>query len=92
MASLNCTEDFSIEEFAAYINSNLPVYQRPYFVRLQHDMRITGTFKHQKVDYRKEGFDPAQVKDPLYFLDGKSFIPLDEELHRKLQSGEVAPR
>ena len=92
MASLNCDERFSLADFAAYVKANLPVYQRPYFVRLQRDMRITGTFKHQKVDYRQEGYDPHRVRDPLYLLDGDAYVALDEETHRRLLSGELRLR
>ncbi len=55
-------------------------------------MRITGTFKHQKVDYRSEGFDPTKVKDPLYFLDGDTYIPIDDSLYGKIQSGQTSLR
>jgi len=92
MASLRHDERFSLEAFARHVQEKLPVYQRPYFVRLQQEMRITGTFKHQKVDYRKEGFDPAKVADPLYFLDGGHYVTLDAELYEGIQSGRVALR
>jgi acyl-CoA synthetase (AMP-forming)/AMP-acid ligase II len=92
MASLNISDAFSIEAFTAHILGNLPGYQRPYFLRLQQEMRITGTFKHQKVDYRKEGFDPTKVRDPLYFLDGDKYVPLDLTLFEKLQSGKTPLR
>jgi acyl-CoA synthetase (AMP-forming)/AMP-acid ligase II len=92
MASLNCGSDFSIDELATFVTAKLPLYQRPYFVRLQTDMRITGTFKHQKVDYRSEGFDPSRVADPLYFLDGDRYVPLDAALYGSIQSGEITLR
>ena len=87
MASLNCREEFSIEAFASFVTEKLPGYQRPYFVRLQQDMRITGTFKHQKVDYRKEGFDPSAVSDPLFFLDGDTYHTVTQEVFASLQDG-----
>jgi len=92
MASLNCSNDFSIDELAKFVVAKLPVFQRPYFLRVQTDMRITGTFKHQKVDYRSEGFDPNRVADPLYFLDGDRYVPLDATLFASIQSGERALR
>jgi acyl-CoA synthetase (AMP-forming)/AMP-acid ligase II len=92
MASLRVAGDFDLAAFARYIVENLPSYQRPHFIRLQTDMRITGTFKHQKVDYRKEGYDPAAVTDPLYLLDGERYTPIDAELYRRIQSGDVGPR
>jgi acyl-CoA synthetase (AMP-forming)/AMP-acid ligase II len=92
MASINCNDEFDIEDFNAYVLEHLPVYQRPYFLRIQHEMRITGTFKHQKVDYRKEGYDPARVSDPLWFLGGDRYVPLDAELHQGIVSGSVKLR
>jgi len=92
MASINANGELDLSEFARYVVSRLPVYQRPYFLRLQQEMRITGTFKHQKTGYRDEGFDPTKVSDPLYFLDGDTYVPLDQSLYQRIQAGEVGPR
>ena len=92
MASLHVGEDFSLEAFTEQVLRDLPVYQRPYFLRLQQDMRITGTFKHQKVEYRREAFDPGKVSDPLYFLDGEKYVPLDAALYESIRSGETRLR
>ena len=92
MASLNVDDAFCVTTFASYVTEKLPGYQRPHFIRLQRDMRITGTFKHQKVDYRKEGYDPTKTEDPMFFLDSDGYVPIDQALFAKLQKGEVAPR
>jgi acyl-CoA synthetase (AMP-forming)/AMP-acid ligase II len=92
MASIRCNDEFKVEDLAPFVKANLPGYQRPYFVRLQQDMRITGTFKHQKVDYRKEGYDPKLVSDPLYFFDGSGYLPLDGEVYDGLRSGRITLR
>ena len=87
MASVHASPDFSIEDFARFAIDKLPGYQRPIFVRVQHEMRITVTFKHQKVDYRREGYDPGQVSDPLYLLEGDHYIPLDQSVWEGIQDG-----
>jgi acyl-CoA synthetase (AMP-forming)/AMP-acid ligase II len=93
MACLRCDDAFSLASFTAYALERLPVYQRPYFLRLLGaEMRVTGTFKHQKTDYRREGYDPASVSDPLFFLDGERYVPLDADLHAALRAGRVALR
>jgi fatty-acyl-CoA synthase len=93
MACLRCDADFSLEKFTAYVRERLPAYQRPYFLRLlDGEMRVTGTFKHQKTDYRREGYDPAQMSDPLYFFDGERFETLDADLFEALQAGKVSLR
>jgi acyl-CoA synthetase (AMP-forming)/AMP-acid ligase II len=93
MACLSCDEHFSLDEFTAWVMGHLPGYQRPYFLRMLGDeMRITGTFKHQKTDYRREGYDPTQVRDPLYFFDGERYAPLDADLFEALNSGKITLR
>ena len=94
MASLNHDETFSLSDFTKFVIDNLPGYQRPYFLRLQQEMRITGTFKHQKVDYRKEGYDPKIISDPLYILDQDQdqYRPVDEALFDSIKSGEYQIR
>lgn len=87
MASVHCNEEFSIDAFARYAVENMPAYMRPVFVRLQRDMRITVTLKHQKVDYRREGYDPAKVSDPLFLLEGNRYVPIDREVYESLQDG-----
>ncbi len=92
MASINANGELDLDEFARYVVSRLPAYQRPYFLRLQQEMRVTGTFKHQKAGYREEGFDPNKVDDPLFFLDGDTYVPIDRALFQRLQAGEITPR
>lgn len=50
----------------------------------------SGTFKLLKMDLRKEGFDPAVVKDPLFYLDTRKcrYVPLDGEAYSRIQAGE----
>jgi len=71
--------------------SFVPGYQRPRFLRLLGgEMRVTGTFKHQKVDYRKEAFDPSAISDPIYQWVGESYVPVDAERFGRIESGAEA--
>jgi len=93
MAAITAADGFDIQQFAKFAIEKLPTYQRPYFVRLVgNSMRTTSTLKHQKVDYRAEGFDPGKVSDPLYFLDGDHYIPIDAGTFARLEAGELTPR
>lgn len=49
-----------------------------------------GTFKFQKTELRREGFDPNVVSDKLYFLDCTRgcYVELNAELHRSIASGK----
>ncbi|XP_039370463.1 long-chain fatty acid transport protein 1 isoform X3 [Mauremys reevesii] len=70
----------------------LPPYARPIFLRLLPQVDTTGTFKIQKTRLQREGFDPHQTSDRLYFLDLKSgkYVPLDECLFEKIRARKVA--
>lgn len=91
MASLVVDEAFDLEAFHGAVEAALPSYARPLFLRLLPEIEITGTFKHRKVDAVKEGFDPARIRDPLYFLDPTSggYAPLDAALHARIRAGDV---
>jgi fatty-acyl-CoA synthase len=88
MAALVVDEGFDASLFAERAARDLPAYARPVFLRLLPQIEITGTFKHRKVELVKDGFDPAVVSDPLYFLDGeRGYLPLDAALYDRIVSG-----
>jgi acyl-CoA synthetase (AMP-forming)/AMP-acid ligase II len=92
MAAIHVTGDFDLDAFSSFIREQLPGYQRPLFLRvLRGAMRMTATFKHPKVEYRREGFDPQLVEDPLHVLQGERYVPLDAETFERIQKGEVIP-
>ena len=77
--------------FRAYLAQHLPEYARPVFLRFQHHLDITGTFKQKKVDLVQDGFNPDVVKDALYFNDAQrgQFVRIDTALYQKIIAGEV---
>uniref|UniRef100_A0A7N6BK82 long-chain-fatty-acid--CoA ligase n=1 Tax=Anabas testudineus TaxID=64144 RepID=A0A7N6BK82_ANATE len=84
-------QDFDCEATYKQVTSYLPVYARPRFIRIQPCLEMTGTFKMKKVRLVEEGFNPAHVKDPLFFLDSekKTYVPLTEEIYRAIISLEI---
>ena len=92
MAALRVGIDFELERFAEFVGRELPKYQRPLLLRiLQGEMRVTATFKHMKVDYRTQGFDPEKVTDPLYVLQDGRYVLLDADLFARITRGEIMP-
>jgi len=91
MAALVVGVDFDMDAFARHVVGELASYARPLFIRLSGGLRVTGTFKQRKVELVEEGFDPARVGDPLYFLDAAEgrYVPLGEELHQRITSGAL---
>ncbi|CAH1255497.1 SLC27A2 [Branchiostoma lanceolatum] len=93
MASIIVRPDQSLDLPALYehVTQYLPSYAVPRFLRLGQAIDVTGTFKQKKVDAVEEGFDPQQVIDPLYLMDGsgKTYRPLDLDLYQRIIKGEV---
>ena len=88
MVALTTNDEFNLSAFGKYVGTRLASYQQPVFVRLiQNGMKITGTFKHQKTDYRKEGFDPSKVSDPLYFLKSGNYEKVTPETFAAISQG-----
>jgi fatty-acyl-CoA synthase len=91
MAALVADDGFDAARLAAHVARELPSYARPLFLRIQPELEVTGTFKHRKVELVAEGFDPARVRDPLWFFDAErgGYVPLDGDLHARIVGGAV---
>ncbi|CAJ1432144.1 unnamed protein product, partial [Effrenium voratum] len=78
-----------LDELQKLCEQELPSYARPKFLRFLSEMETTGTFKHQKVQLREQGFDPAKVSDPVYVFhpELKRYERLDKALIAKLLTG-----
>uniref|UniRef100_A0A8C0VWT2 Very long-chain fatty acid transport protein n=1 Tax=Cyanistes caeruleus TaxID=156563 RepID=A0A8C0VWT2_CYACU len=79
-----------LEDFSSKLKKALPLYARPVFLRFLHEVSKTSTYKFQKMELRKQGFDPTLVKDRLYFLDSRQgcYLPLDQAAFSRIQSGD----
>ncbi len=90
MAAVVPGAGFDLGGFTGDVNQRLAPFQRPVFVRLvQGSMKITGTFKHQKNEYSRDGFDPTVVSDPLYVLSRGEYQPLSAAVFEQIQAGEL---
>ena len=76
-------------KFASFVTENLTVYARPHFVRIRKEIDATSSFKQIKSNLQKEGFDPAHVKDPLYFLDPEKckYIKITKNVYNDIEKG-----
>jgi acyl-CoA synthetase (AMP-forming)/AMP-acid ligase II len=77
---------------ATYCRANLPPYAIPLFIRfLAEDINLTGTFKHQKVDYRNQGCDPSKIQPDevwWYNIEIGSYEPYTSEIYSKIAAGQ----
>eukprot|EP00064_Thunnus_orientalis_P014002 superscaffoldBa00002368_g14043 len=84
-------EDFDCSDTYNKVANYLPAYARPRFIRIQPCLEMTGTFKMKKVKLVEEGFNPALIEDPLYFLEAekKTYVPLTEEIYKSIAAREI---
>ncbi|KAH0626658.1 hypothetical protein JD844_001752 [Phrynosoma platyrhinos] len=84
MAAMRLKEGLPFDGKKLYDHAKdyLPNYAIPRFIRIREALEITGTFKQCKGHLVKEGFDPAIINDPLYFLDDseKCYVPMTQEI------------
>jgi hypothetical protein len=73
------------------VDSSLPPYARPLFVRVRTELEKTSTFKLKKDVLRDEGFDPHKVSDPVYFRDPASgdYTAMTEQLYADVVNGKL---
>lgn len=84
-AQFDCTEAF------IHVANYLPSYARPYVIRIQNALELTGTFKQIKVKLVEDGFDPVNTRDPLFVIDelNRTYTPLTVEIHESILSGKL---
>ena len=91
MAAVVTDASFDFAKFRDHLARRLPAYACPVFIRLSASLDNTETFKQKKQDLIRAGFDPQNVKDPLFFRDPKSgdFLPLDADGFSKIRKGAI---
>jgi fatty-acyl-CoA synthase len=91
MAAVVAEDPLDLAGFRKHLVSRLPPYARPLFLRIRHEVEVTGTFKYSKTDLVRQGYDPVASNDMLYFdnMESGAFTPLDKELYDRIQVGRV---
>ena len=83
--------DVNLDLLYSETGEKLPAYQLPLFLRFtEGEFEMTSTFKHKKVQLRKQGFDPGQVNDQLFFRNPEtnSYMAIDDALYQQIQSSK----
>jgi fatty-acyl-CoA synthase len=91
MVAIVTGDGFDLAELRNHLSHRLPAYACPVLVRICAALDSTETFKQKKHELVREGFDPARVKDPLFFLDVNSggYRPIDAEAYAHLMNGAL---
>ena len=89
MAAITASETCDLAGLHAWMRERLPDYAVPVFLRLQREAETTGTFKYRKVDLVKDGFDPGEVNEPLYFAHPErgEYVPLTQDEYETILAG-----
>jgi fatty-acyl-CoA synthase len=93
MAALVVDEiaEFDLAGLRDHLAKNLPAYARPVFLRFRPNLDSTSTFKPKKMDLVAQGFDPANVDDPVYRDDRElgGYGKVDEAFVRAIAAGTI---
>ena len=83
--------DLDLNEFSNFVNSELPKYAVPIFLRIQSDIEVTGTFKMLKGDLREQGYDKDQFTDPVYVMKNgeETYSDLDDDYLSTISAGQA---
>jgi len=91
MAALVAGDTLDVTALHEHLRRVLPAYAVPLFLRVRDEIAVTATFKHQKSELMRDGFDPAASGDALYFNDPaqQCFVRLDAALYDRIAAGKV---
>lgn len=73
------------------LRNRLPGYAVPRFLRVGRATSLTGTFKYQKSQLKKEAYDCGSLEDDIFFLAPASdaFVKLTSDLQKQIDDGDV---
>jgi fatty-acyl-CoA synthase len=91
MTAIVIDSRFDLQEFAAHLSRRLPAYACPVMIRICAALDTTETFKQKKQELVRDGFDPHQVTDPLFFREPKSgeYRPVDAQAYARILDGSI---
>lgn len=91
MAAVVAEENLDLSGLRQHLVNRLPPYARPLFLRIASDIDLTGTFKYSKTELVRQGYDPDNSNDVLYFDNPESggFTRLDKDLYGRIQVGGI---
>lgn len=77
---------FDADAVAERVNANLFPAARPVFIRVVESLPITNTLKLVKVKLQKEGANPRNISDALYYYNerSQSYEPLSPTIYETL--------
>jgi fatty-acyl-CoA synthase len=89
MTAIAVRSGFDLRKLRTHLETELPEYARPVFVRIVSRIELTGTLKLNKQLLEQQAFDPSQSEDPLYYAERNSeeFVPITGDAYMQLNAG-----
>ncbi len=89
MAAVTASGEVDFAGLHGHLAAHLPAYAVPVFVRLQREATTTGTFKYRKVELVREGFNPDEAEDPIWFANPEKaeYVPLTRDEYETVIAG-----
>lgn len=87
LLALEVEPGFSLASVAERARS-LPRAMRPCFVRLVERVALTPSLKYKKSELARQGVDPREVADPVYFRSEDELRPLDAAAFARILEGQ----
>ena len=83
-------DQFDLKKFSQTLQTALPAYAVPKFIRMKTDLEYTPTHKIKKFESKQEGFNPVEIEDPLYvLLPGESeYQVLTEDIYTEIMANK----
>jgi len=83
-------EKFDFNNFLRTLQDNLPTYAIPIFIRFLSELNTTSTYKIQKFDMKKIGFNIKKTNDPIYVYLPRStkYTLLTEKIYENILEGK----
>lgn len=82
---------FDLDAFFSAVRKALPSYAWPVFLRLLPSVDTTGTFKIQKMRLQREGYEPREPGEKIYFLNSRAghYEAVTDQLYEAIMDGRV---
>jgi fatty-acyl-CoA synthase len=84
-------ERFDLVNLEHHLAGRLPAYAHPVFLRICPALRITDTFKQNKQELIRQGFDPDRVDGALFYRDAATggYGEIDADAYAGIISGVI---
>lgn len=91
MAALVAEDIPDMAALRKHIDSSLPHYARPVFLRVSRETDTTSTFKFKKTNLVKAGFNPANISEPIFYADSVSggYKKITPDIFEKISDGTI---